>query len=154
MLLTMENKSTLNTIQLATSADRANMVDLLESLHLPTVDLPLMLDNFVIAKEKEIVVGCGGLELYESIALLRSLAVATHFQGQGLGNLLYRAVLDLAQEKGVQEVYLITTTAADFFLKQGFQKVERTQVPTAIQQTAQFTSVCPSSATIMQRTII
>lgn len=154
MLLTMETKTTLNTIQLATIVDRAAIVDLLESLHLPTVDLPVMLADFVIAKEKETVVGCGGLELYGSIALLRSLAVATQLQGQGLGNLLYQAALDLAQEKGVEEVYLITTTAADFFLKQGFQKVERAQVPPAIQQTAQFTSVCPSSATIMQRTLL
>ncbi|QMU26517.1 arsenic resistance N-acetyltransferase ArsN2 [Adhaeribacter radiodurans] len=150
----METKTTLNTIQLATTADRAAIVDLLESLHLPTVDLPVTLDNFVIAKDKETVVGCGGLELYGSIALLRSLAVATHLQGQGLGNLLYRAALDLALEKGIQEVYLITTTAADFFLKQDFRKVERAQVPTVIQQTAQFTSVCPTSATIMQKTII
>jgi len=154
MLLTVETRSTTNIIQLATADNRAAIVDLLGSLHLPTVDLPVTLDNFVIAKEKETVVGCGGLEVYGSVALLRSLAVATHWQGQGLGNLLYRAALDLAQEKRVEEVYLITTTASDFFLKQGFQKVERALVPAAIQQTAQFTSVCPSSATIMQRTII
>ncbi len=154
MLLMMEARSTTNLIQLATADDRAAIIDLLESLHLPTLDLPVTLDNFVIAKEKETIVGCGGLEVYGSIALLRSLAVALPWQGQGLGNLLYRATLDFAQEKGVEEVYLITTTAADFFLKQGFQKVERAQVPTAIQQTAQFTSVCPSSATIMQKTII
>lgn len=150
----METRSTLNTIQLAASDDRAAIIDLLESLYLPTVDLPVSLDNFVIAKETETIVGSSGLELYSSVALLRSLAVATHWQGQGLNNLLYRASLDLAQEKGVAEIYLITTTAADFFLKQGFKKVERAEVPTAIQQTAQFTSVCPSSATIMQRTII
>ncbi len=149
----MEIRSTINSIQLAIADDRAAIIDLLESLHLPTVDLPVSLDNFVIAKEKEMVVGSSGLELYGSVTLLRSLAVATHLQGQGLGNLLYRAALDLAQEKGVAEIYLITTTAANFFLKQGFRKVERAQVPTAIQQTAQFASVCPSSATIMQKDI-
>ena len=143
----------INTIQLAATVDRAAILDLLESLHLPTVDLPLSLDNFVIAKEKETILGSCGLELYGSVALIRSLAVATHLQGQGLGNLLYRAALDLAQEKGIDKVFVITTTAADFFLKQGFTKVERALVPAAIQQTAQFTSVCPSLATIMQMTI-
>ncbi|QNF31257.1 GNAT family N-acetyltransferase (plasmid) [Adhaeribacter swui] len=147
----METKNTINTIQIAKASHRAAIIDFLESLHLPTVDLPLSLDNFIIVPDKETILGSCGLELYGSIALLRSLGVATHLQGQGLGNLLYRASLDLAQEKGVAEIYLITSTAADFFLKQGFRKVERAQVPTAIQQTAQFTSVCPSSATIMHK---
>lgn len=89
------------------------------------MDLPSSLDNFVIAKTADAVIGACGIEQYGTVALLRSLAVAADFQGKGLGNSLYQAVLEVAKDKGVKQIFLITTTAAAFFRKQGFTKVER-----------------------------
>lgn len=139
------------TLQRAASTDKASVVALLQSLDLPTEDLPQSLDHFIIAQELGKVVGSVGLEVFDSYALLRSLAVTPQIQGSGLGKSLYHAAISLAKEQSVSEVYLITTTAAPFFEKQGFKKVERASVPVAIQGTAQFSSVCPSSATIMHR---
>lgn len=144
---------TLNLLSPATTNDRAEVIGLLNALNLPTVDLPASLENFLVARDPDSLIGTVGLELYGTTALLRSLAVAQDQQGKGLGNLLYQAVIDLAKEKGVTEVYLITNTAAAFFTRQGFTKVERAAVPVTIQQTAQFSAVCPSSATIMYRSI-
>jgi amino-acid N-acetyltransferase len=94
-----------------------------------------------------------GLELYGDYALLRSLAVHPQQQGTGLGKALYQAAANLALLKGIREMYLITTTAAPFFEKRGFQQVDRLNVPVAIQRTTQFSGVCPSSATVMRRSI-
>ncbi|QNF32918.1 GNAT family N-acetyltransferase [Adhaeribacter swui] len=143
----------IETIQLAKTVDRPAIIQLLNSLQLPTVDLPLVLDSFVVAKQQETLLGSCGLELYGTLALLRSLAVALHHQDQGLGAALLQATLDLAKTRGIKGVYLITNTAANFFEKRGFAPVERSRVPLAIQQTAQFGSVCPSSATVMCRSI-
>ncbi len=66
---------------------------------------------------------------------------------------LLKAVQGLAQQKGIQALYLITTTAAPFFEKRGFAKVDRSAVPVAIQRTTQFSALCPSSATVMHRNI-
>jgi amino-acid N-acetyltransferase len=59
--------------------------------------------------------------------------------------------MNLSSEKKLQEIYLITTTAAPFFEKQGFLQVDRARVPEAIRQTAQFTGGCPATATVMFR---
>ncbi len=133
--------------------DREAILSLLASVNLPTEDLPQNLSHFIIAREDDKVVGSAGLELYGKYALLRSLAVAPAKQGTGLGKSLYQQAMQLAAEQGVKEVYLITTTAAPFFEKQGFTKVVRSSIPIAIQKTAQFSSICPSTATIMQKPI-
>ncbi len=133
--------------------DRESIVTLLGSVNLPAEDLPQPLDTFLIATESGKVAGSVGLELYKEYALLRSLAVAPAQQGTGLGKVLYQQAMQLAAEQGVKEVYLITATAALFFEKQGFTEVERAVVPVAIQKTAQFSSICPASATIMQKQI-
>lgn len=138
-------------LQPATATDRASVIDLLNAMQLPTVDLPATLDNFVLAKSPDLLIGTGGLEVYGSLALLRSLAVAADQQGRGVGTALYRATLELAKSQGVQHVFLITDTAAAFFEQQGFKRVARAAVPVAIQQTAQFTFICPSSAVVLSR---
>lgn len=140
-------------ITAATNADRATVVNFLNSLQLPTTDLPQTLENFKIIKIGNQVMGVCGLELYGTVALLRSLAVAPGSQQQGLGGILLEATLESAKEKEVQHVYLITNTAAAFFTKRNFTPVERTLVPAVIQSTAQFSSVCPVSATVMYRQV-
>jgi len=135
----------------ATFTERTAVVELLNALHLPATDLPQTLDNFIIIKNADKIIGTCGLEVYGEVALLRSLAVVPDKEGQGLGGTLLQATLELAQEKDVQQVYLITSTAAAFFAKRGFTQVERSFVPEAIQNTSQYSSVCPASATVMYR---
>ncbi len=144
----------MNIIQVANPTDRSAIIHLLDSLRLPTVDLPLVLDDFVVARQQETVIGSCGLAIYGSLALLRSLAVAPGKQGQGLGHALLQATLDLAKARGIKRVYLITNTAAGFFEKRGFSSEERSQVPADIQKTAQFSSICPSSAAILYQSVI
>src|SRR5205085_12390670 len=99
------------------------------------------------------IVGTVGLELLGAVALLRSLAVLTPLRGMGLGKKLYQAAFGKAIERKLQAVYLITTTADQFFEKQGFQRVERTATPPSVQATAQFSGICPSSAIVMAKVV-
>ncbi|QMU26944.1 arsenic resistance N-acetyltransferase ArsN2 [Adhaeribacter radiodurans] len=138
----------------ATVTDRIAVINLLNILNLPSTDLPEPLDNFIIVKNADTVVGTCGLEIYGTVALLRSLAVVPDNQGRGFGDGLLQATLELAKEKGVHDVYLITTTAANFFAKRGFTQVKRSLVPVAIQNTTQFSLVCPASATVMNRLMV
>lgn len=141
------------TIMNAAEADRPGLIQLLKAAGLPTEDLPPSLQYFILAKEEEKVVGSVGLEIYNSYALLRSLAVDASQRGQGLGKKLYQQILESAREKDIKEVYLITTTADKFFAKKGFVNINRSEAPTVIRQTAQFASVCPSSAVVMKLTV-
>ena len=139
------------TITPATIADRSEIVALLQSQKLPTEDLPSPLENFIVVKENGKVIGSVGIQLYGKYALLRSLAVDSAHQGNGLGKALYKAAIELASNKKVQELFLITTTADPFFKKLGFLQIDRKAVPAPIQASAQFSSICPASSTVMSK---
>jgi N-acetylglutamate synthase-like GNAT family acetyltransferase len=77
-------------------------------------------DNFFVAELDGKVVGCAALEVYSrKLAEVRSLAVSDAAQGLGIGKLLVKACVDLAQEKGVFEVMAITASE-EFFKHCGF----------------------------------
>jgi amino-acid N-acetyltransferase len=71
-------------------------------------------------------------------------------QGQGLGRRLVSAVLEMARQDGAGAVFLLTTTAERFFPRLGFEPIARAEVPTSVQASAEFQSVCPASAVAMR----
>ena len=125
---------------------------LLRAVGLPVEDLDVaMLDAFVVATEGEVCVGVGGLEIYESNALLRSLAVERQYRSRGLGARLIDAVETEAQARGVTALYLLTTTATTFFERVGYTTRDRAAVPPAITATTEFSSLCPDTADCLWR---
>jgi len=96
-------------------------------------------------------VGCIGLERYGDAALLRSAAVAEPHRGRGFGRAAVRALEARAGSAGVETLFLLTTTAAAFFEGLGYERVERESVPAPMQESAEFSELCPSSATVMRR---
>lgn len=62
--------------------------------------------------------------------------------------------MDLARTHGIKSVYLLTTTAADYFPRMGFARIERDEVPVAVQQSTEFRTLCPASAVAMRRVLI
>lgn len=130
--------------------DLAELRTLLQSQQLPVEDLNNHISFLLTRNTADKVVGCCGLESYSSVGLLRSLAVDPVFQGKGLGKRLVQQTLAMAKEKELETIYLLTTTAADFFQKIGFNQVSRTDVPMSIQQTREFAQLCPDSAVVMR----
>lgn len=107
------------------------------------------IENFWIICEGKEIIGCAGLEIYGKVALLRSVAIRKDRQHKGLGQTLTRSILAFAKKRKVKKLYLLTLTAADFFRKFGFRRIERDEVDHAIQKTAEFRCLCPSSAAVM-----
>ena len=93
---------------------------------------------------------CGivGLELYGSCALLRS-AVSPRRRGEGIGEALLVHAEQAAAQRGVMELYLLTTTAERYFSRRGYDVVDRATAPDAITRTRQFSELCPSSSILM-----
>lgn len=119
--------------------------------NLPAEDLSLSNSLFLaFYNTHEILVGSGGLEFYDNLALLRSLAVSQELRGQQLGKEIVGQLLTEARNRNVHEVYLLTQTASFFFQKLGFKPIERSQVPAAIQKSSEFASVCPTSAEVLK----
>jgi amino-acid N-acetyltransferase len=137
------------TIVAAHPGDLPAVLALLERSGLPQDGLSEHLATTIVARSGEAVVGSAALELYGEAALLRSVAVDAALRGQGLGQHLTRAALDLARQRGVATVYLLTETAGEFFPRFGFQLTERAAVVPAVQQSVEFKGACPASAQVL-----
>ena len=83
--------------------------------------------------------------------LLRSLAVSYAERGTGLAKLLVTEVENHARRQRLLAIYLLTTTASEFFLKLGYDVVSRDVVPNEIRRTSQFVSICPDDAVVMMK---
>lgn len=92
------------------------------------------------------IVAVAGLEAHGGDGLLRSVAVVPSRRGSGIARLLVEDRLRVARVRGLGAVYLLTTTAAGWFERLGFMEVPRADVPTAVQGSTEFTSVCPTTA--------
>jgi amino-acid N-acetyltransferase len=138
------------TIEAASAADLPGIRRLLELSNLPSDDLTAgSLKYFLVLREDGQLNGAIGLEIHESVALLRSLVVAEAARGRGHGATLTTAAEALATELGITSIYLLTTSAEKFFLARGYRVESRHDVPKSIQATTQFSALCPSTAIVM-----
>lgn len=140
-------------IESATPNDLPAVQALLASHNLPLDEVASHVQTMVVAREAGRVVGVAALELYAGGALLRSVAVDAAVQGQRVGHQLTEAALDLARERSVDAVFLLTTTAENFFPRFGFEPIPRADVPEAVQASVEFRAACPASATVMRKRI-
>jgi amino-acid N-acetyltransferase len=127
-------------------------ISLLKDCNLPTEDITDTTKLFIAIAGNE-VIGVVGVEFYQRQALLRSLAVNDNNRSKGTGKSLVVFIEGFARSNGISELFILTTTAADFFSKLSYQHIKREDAPAPIQQSSEFTSTCPSSATVMKKTL-
>ena len=106
-------------------------------------------DGYAVAESEGKVIGVEGIEIYGDDGLLRSAAVATDWRGHGVGQALTRDRIDWAWRHGLRSLYLLTTTAGDYFPRFGFQSADRQTAPESIRKSREFSEACPSTATLM-----
>ena len=134
----------------ATSDDVDEIKSFLSRFRLPTGGVDPNVQNFLMVKSQNGLVGTLGLEVYGKAAILRSFAVEPESRNAGIGQELYLQMLEHARTLGITELYLLTTTAEPYFAKRGFEKVERKLVPRALSVSIEFKSACPKSAVCMK----
>lgn len=141
-------------IRRPTENDLPAIERLLADSSLPLDGVREALPSFVLAEVGDGVVGVAGLEVCCDNALLRSVAVADDWRSRGLGRALVTRVISDAEARGIRALYLLTTTAEQYFPSFGFRTIERNEVPDDIRASAEFQSACPASATVMCRRCI
>ena len=132
--------------------ERQEAINLLQQHGLPVSDID---DDklLYLLMDGEKIIGTAGLEIFEDCALLRSVSVIKEEQGKGYGKVIIEEIEKYVKESGINCLYLLTTTAKDFFDKQGYCVIKREESPEALKQTAEFTSLCPASAVVMKKRI-
>lgn len=106
--------------------------------------------GFVVARGQDGIVGACGLEVHGEAGLLRSAVVRPSARRHGLGARLVEAALSLAPAT-ISQVFLLTTTARDFFLSRPFAgwrfaPTSRAAAPPRLAQSVEFASACPATA--------
>lgn len=141
-------------IRPATPEDVAAVVTLVRTADLPVDGVDsVLVPSLGVAEAGERIVGCAAVETCGRVGLLRSVVVALEARGRGVGARLVEDRLAWADAAGLDALYLLTTTAATFFRRQGFATVERAALPAAIRATSEFTTLCPDTAVAMVRSV-
>ena len=135
----------------ATPTDLDRVERLLAANDLPTADVRADAPRFYVARADGDPVGVGGLELHGDAGLLRSVVVPDSNRGRGYGTAICAALEAVAGQADVETLYLLTTTAADFFREHGYAAVDRTAAPVRLRSSRQFADLCPDSATCMRK---
>lgn len=138
-------------IRTATDDDLPRILALLTQSSLPTEDLADAMATFLVDERDGALAGVIGLQRFGQAGLLRSLAVAPAYQGQGIARRLVVALETEARLQEIDALYLLTQTAERFFTLQAFEAMPREQAPAALQASAEFHSLCPASAVCMRK---
>ncbi len=135
------------TVAPAGDADRAAVTALLAATDLTTEGVDEQFPaGYVVATRDGALVGAAGLESYGDAGVLRSVALAPRERGLGLGVALTANRVVAARRRGLAAIYLLTTTAADFYDRFGFAPWPRAAVPPAVASCREFATACPASA--------
>jgi amino-acid N-acetyltransferase len=122
---------------------------LLVASGLPIEDLASNTEVTFFGAEADRLLGVVALEGSGHSVLLRSLAVSPSARGAGVGDALLRYAERAAAGRGVAALYLLTSTAKDYFASRGYVVLPRESAPTAIAATRQFAGLCPGSSAFM-----
>lgn len=136
-------------IRSARPEDEAGVVALLTEAGLPLDEVREWLPRYVVAEDDGTVVGVAGLEVHGRDGVLRSVVVEPARRGSGLGGRLAATVIASARQAGLRRLYLLTTTAEDYFPRHGFRRIDRDDATPAVRESVEFRDACPDSAVAM-----
>lgn len=145
----MDDKENTGALVWAQETDLPEVLTLLRACALPTEGVDAVLQTMLVAHEEKHLIGCAGLEVSGTVALLRSVAIHPAHRSRMLGQHLVQAILDHARSLRIHVVYLLTETASEYFPRFGFRVIERSAVAPAIRASVEWTSACPASAQAM-----
>ncbi len=93
-----------------------------------TVTLYESVQEFTVAVEDGVVVGCGALHvLWEDLAEVRSVAISESLRGRGIGNQILERIIERAHELGLSRIFCLTFETK-FFGRHGFVEIQGTPV--------------------------
>ncbi|MCL6602497.1 MAG: N-acetyltransferase [Paenibacillus sp.] len=91
--------------------------------------LQRQIDLFVVAEMDGKVVGCGSLcRLGNDLVEIRSLGLRDEYQGKGIGSLIVNELTEEARRQKIPKIMALTY-AVDFFLRNGFDIVQKEIFP-------------------------
>jgi amino-acid N-acetyltransferase len=125
----------------------------LKGAGLPADDLLTEGQSFYQMSDVDGPIAFGGFYIAKTEGLLRSIVVLASRRLTGIGSRFVEFLLDRMKGRGVEQVWLLTTTAEPFFAKLQFRTRPRDDAPATIAGTREFALLCPTSAVLMCRNL-
>lgn len=136
----------MNNVRIEKTSDLNETKEILSINNLPSQDIESSNVQMFSALLDSKLIGIIGFENNNNIALLRSFVVLEQYRNKKYGQVICKKFIEMLQEKGFKEIYLLTTTAKEFFEKLGFLSIDRNDAPIEIQNSSEFSSLCPATA--------
>jgi len=94
------------------------------------------IDRFTVLERDGAIIGCAALYCYpeERVAELACVAVHPDYRSSGRGDLLLGHMERQARERGLRQLFVLTTQTAHWFLERGFQTAGVEWLPVAKQR--------------------
>lgn len=97
-----------------------------------TVTLYESVQEFTVAVDGNIVVGCGALHvLWEDLAEVRTVAVSEELRGKGIGHKILDSIIQRAATLGIERIFCLTFET-EFFGRHGFEVIDGTPVDPSV----------------------
>lgn len=133
--------------------DLAPALELLRRSDLPEKGVADGFGHYFVVHDDMQLVGLAGLEIHGEDGLVRSVVVEPDYRGQGLAKALVDSVVERARRLQLRALYLLTTTAHDYFGRRGFADCPRDLAPEAIRESWEFSTGCPTTSSFMKRVL-
>ena len=92
--------------------------------------MEMEIDHFSVLVREGVTVACGALHPFANgMAELACIAVHQDYRRDGFGNLLLGALERRARDAGVENVFVLTTHASDWFQENGYARAEIQELP-------------------------
>jgi amino-acid N-acetyltransferase len=93
------------------------------------------IENFSVIEHDGVIFGCAALYAFQEDKMgeMACLAVNPHVQGQGDGERILRRIELRAKAAGLNQLFVLTTRTAHWFLKRGFEVADVDALPKARQ---------------------
>ena len=141
------------TIEPASGGDLEDVRAILSAALLPSKQVGRRNQRFIVAREMGRIIGCAGLEVYGDLGQARSVAVDWTRRNAGLGTRLHERLLHEALAAGVRTLYVVTSTAQDFFGQHGYTPVKAESLPAPVRQSEEFCTLGTADAVAMSRAV-
>lgn len=113
----------------ATINDIPSLMELIRPLeiegilvHRPREQLEMEIDHYVVIKRDGMVIASAAIYCYEEEqkAELACVAIHPNYRGNHRGDILIEKIEELAAQRGIKQLFVLTTKSAHFFLEKGF----------------------------------
>lgn len=93
--------------------------------------LEMEIDCFTVIERDGMIIGCGALHRFDqdTMAELACLAIDQDYQHEGRGDVLFEHMQNQAKRAGIQQIFVLTTRTAHWFLERGFKEIPLDKLP-------------------------